>query len=234
MRRPALSSCWPWRPAPSASRAEEPPSVREVVRRAGAFAERFGQVLQGVVAREQYVQTIRPWMGQPARAAGGGAGDRDATPRVVAPARARSGHALATASRRRRRRRRAGGRPAGPPRGAVCRTRRRCEAPPARDHRRLRPLQPRARHPQHQRAHVSAARGAPDLRRALPFQRSRPHARGRRRRAAGRVPREGAAARGPRRPPARRRAAGGAGDRRGDAANSCGRRSSRAPAICGR
>jgi hypothetical protein len=50
---------------PFATRAEEPPSVREVVRRAGAFAERFGQVLQGVVAREQYVQTVRPWMGSP-------------------------------------------------------------------------------------------------------------------------------------------------------------------------
>lgn len=46
-------------------RAEEPPSVREVVARAGAAAERFGQVLQGVVARESYVQTIRPWTGTP-------------------------------------------------------------------------------------------------------------------------------------------------------------------------
>jgi hypothetical protein len=36
-----------------------------VVARASAAAERFGQALQGVVAREQYVQTIRPWMGTP-------------------------------------------------------------------------------------------------------------------------------------------------------------------------
>jgi len=50
---------------PFVTRAEETPSVREVVRRAGAAAERFGQALQGVVAREQYVQTIRPWMGTP-------------------------------------------------------------------------------------------------------------------------------------------------------------------------
>ena len=39
--------------------------MRDVVRRAGACAERFGQALQGVVAREQYVQTVRPWMGTP-------------------------------------------------------------------------------------------------------------------------------------------------------------------------
>jgi len=45
--------------------AEEPVPVREVVTRAGAAAERFGQALSGVVAREQYLQTVRPWMGSP-------------------------------------------------------------------------------------------------------------------------------------------------------------------------
>jgi hypothetical protein len=49
----------------SVTRADVPSSVREVVARAGASAERFGQVLQGVVARESYLQTIRPWRGSP-------------------------------------------------------------------------------------------------------------------------------------------------------------------------
>jgi hypothetical protein len=45
--------------------AQEPVPVREVVARAGAAAERFGQTLSGVVARERYLQTVRPWMGSP-------------------------------------------------------------------------------------------------------------------------------------------------------------------------
>ncbi|WP_396626327.1 hypothetical protein [Luteitalea sp.] len=44
-------------------RAEEPVPLREVLARAGAAAERFGRDLQGIVARERYLQTIRPWMG---------------------------------------------------------------------------------------------------------------------------------------------------------------------------
>jgi hypothetical protein len=46
-------------------RADQLPSRREVVERAGAWAERFGTDLRGVVARERYVQTVRPWMGTP-------------------------------------------------------------------------------------------------------------------------------------------------------------------------
>ncbi|BCS33014.1 hypothetical protein TBR22_A22390 [Luteitalea sp. TBR-22] len=39
-------------------------SLREVLARAGRAAERFGSELQGIVAREQYLQTIRPWTGR--------------------------------------------------------------------------------------------------------------------------------------------------------------------------
>ena len=45
--------------------AEEPLPLRDVLARAATAAERFGQDLQGIVAREQYLQTIRPWMGSP-------------------------------------------------------------------------------------------------------------------------------------------------------------------------
>ncbi len=45
-------------------RAEEPPAVRVVIRRAGEAAERFASDLKGVVARERYVQTVRAWSGR--------------------------------------------------------------------------------------------------------------------------------------------------------------------------
>lgn len=45
--------------------AEEPPRLRDVLARAGEAAEHFGVALQGVVARETYLQTVRPWTGQP-------------------------------------------------------------------------------------------------------------------------------------------------------------------------
>ena len=45
--------------------AEEPPRLRDVLARAGEAAEQFGVALQGVVARETYRQTVRPWTGQP-------------------------------------------------------------------------------------------------------------------------------------------------------------------------
>jgi hypothetical protein len=45
--------------------AQDRPSLRDVLARAGEAAHRFGQSLQGVVAREQYLQTVRPWSGTP-------------------------------------------------------------------------------------------------------------------------------------------------------------------------
>ena len=45
--------------------ASRPPSDRDVLTRAAAAAIRFGTELQGVVAREHYVQTIRPTRGRP-------------------------------------------------------------------------------------------------------------------------------------------------------------------------
>lgn len=47
--------------------------MRDVLARASAAAERFGQSLQGVVARELYLQTVRPWRGQPPTGAAEGA-----------------------------------------------------------------------------------------------------------------------------------------------------------------
>jgi hypothetical protein len=45
--------------------AEAPPPLRDVLARAGEAAEQFGADLQGVVARERYLQTVRPWTGRP-------------------------------------------------------------------------------------------------------------------------------------------------------------------------
>jgi hypothetical protein len=49
----------------SALGASRPPSDRDVLTRAAAAAIRFGTELQGVVARERYVQTIRSTRGRP-------------------------------------------------------------------------------------------------------------------------------------------------------------------------
>ncbi len=48
-----------------AGRADERVPLRQVLDRAAQAAGRFGTALQGVVAREQYTQTIRPWEGAP-------------------------------------------------------------------------------------------------------------------------------------------------------------------------
>jgi hypothetical protein len=45
--------------------AQRPPELRDVMTRAAESANRFGQALHGVVAREQYLQTVRPWSGHP-------------------------------------------------------------------------------------------------------------------------------------------------------------------------
>lgn len=61
--------CWIpivlWLVVPVSAGAQDGPSRREVIERATAWTVRFGQELQGVVARERYVQTVRPWMGTP-------------------------------------------------------------------------------------------------------------------------------------------------------------------------
>ena len=47
----------------AAPRAQDRISLDEVVTRASAAAVRFGTALQGIVARERYLQTVRPWKG---------------------------------------------------------------------------------------------------------------------------------------------------------------------------
>lgn len=49
----------------SLAASEDRIPLGEVVKRAGAAAARFGIELQGVVARERYLQTVRPWQGRP-------------------------------------------------------------------------------------------------------------------------------------------------------------------------
>ena len=63
--RCALIACVLIGTASATPRADQRPSVRSIVERAGLAAERFGAALQGIVARERYVQSIRPWMGSP-------------------------------------------------------------------------------------------------------------------------------------------------------------------------
>ena len=64
MRRLAfivILACASW----DAPRAQDRLALDDVVERAGAAAMRFGAELQGVVARERYLQTVRPWRGRP-------------------------------------------------------------------------------------------------------------------------------------------------------------------------
>ncbi|HTV01691.1 MAG TPA: hypothetical protein VMF13_14185 [Luteitalea sp.] len=58
----ALLASWLCAPAPS---AQAPLSRDSVVDRLAQYAERFGHELQGIVARERYVQTIRATRGRP-------------------------------------------------------------------------------------------------------------------------------------------------------------------------